>query len=462
MPSSIQEHNLSILVADDDRRMRESLRDLLNVYGMQCSLVEDGQQALDLMDKQNIDLVLLDIQMPKRDGMQVLKHIHKQFPETDVIILSGEASFENARSALRMGALDFLNKPYNPAELLSLINSLSDKRNRDDKGYNKNISSISDVEKTLVELEEIIEKEDKALTHTIVNASPAVAFLWKNEINWPVQFVSENVTKLFGYSANEFITGKVRYKSIIHPDDVERFSDEVPHDEQTIKFKHKPYRVITKSGVVKWIDDSSSIVRDEKKDITHFQGILIDVTEREMSRQKMLKNQVSLEHIAHHDALTGLPNRLLLWDRLKQSIKKIKRVKKQLALLYIDLDKFKEINDSLGHNAGDEVLKIIARRLLDNVRLVDTVARIGGDEFVVLIDSVAGMEDVKIIAEKLNYSLQQPVYWKMHELFVTSSIGISLSSNSTEDPDEIIKKADIAMYQSKKIGRNTYQFYHSR
>ena len=467
MSTDVREaQKISILVTDDNQRMRESLRELLDTYDLQCQTAANGQQALNLMANQQFDLVLLDILMPKINGIQVMRYIHENYPDTDTIILSGAASFENAREAMRLGAIDFLNKPFNPAELIQLINQVAQQRQLKQKQAETNLShnrlginSIHEVEKTINELEEIIENEDRELTNSIINASPAVAFVWKNTSNWPTQFVSENVINLLGYSAQEFITGKVTYKNIIHPDDVERVNSEIVVDEETVTFNHKPYRVITKSGLVKWVDESSSVVRDEQGQITHYKGILIDVTEAEIARQKLLKKQESLEHIAHHDQLTGLANRLLLLDRLQQSIKKIKRVKKQLALLYIDLDKFKEINDSLGHSAGDEVLKLIAKRLTDNVREIDTVARIGGDEFVILMESINGIDDVRSIAQKLNQSLQQSIHWDVHELFVTSSIGISLATDETEDAEELMKKADIAMYESKKLGRNTYQFY---
>ncbi len=225
-----------------------------------------------------------------------------------------------------------------------------------------------------------------------------------------------------------------------------------------MQFLHKPYRLITKSGMVKWVDDSSTCVFNEHGNIAYYQGVLVDVTQRELSRQKMLKNQRSLQRLAHHEPLTGLPNRILLLDRLKQSIKKIKQIKKCTALLYIDLDKFKEINDSLGHNAGDKVLKSVAKCLLDSVWAMDTVVRIGGDEFIIM-ESVSSIEDVKKVAEKLNHSLQQSVNINTHELFITSSIGISLLPDDSEDPEELIKKSDAAMYRSKQQGRNTYHFY---
>ncbi|MDX2506884.1 MAG: diguanylate cyclase [Gammaproteobacteria bacterium] len=463
MPSICQQKPLAILVVDEDLYMRESIRDLLALYDMNSVLAADGQVALQYLADEQFDLVLLDIDMPKIDGLQVMQEIHDHYAKTDIIVLSGQASFENARQALRMGVQDFLIKPCNPAELIELIDKIAQKRQLNTEKSNQAIdkSALNEVEKTLLELETIIHNEDLNLAHAIINSSPAVAFLWKNMSSWPVQFVSENVVNLLGYTANEFITGKVIYKNIIHPDDLQRVTKEVAKGDNSVKFNHKPYRIITKSGVVKWVDDSTSIVRDEDEKISHYQGIIIDATERELARQEMLRNQMSLEHIAHHDALTGLPNRLLLLDRLQQSIKKAQRAKKHLAVLYIDLDKFKPINDTLGHAAGDEVLRAVAKRLTKNVRSVDTIARIGGDEFIVVMESVSNLKDVKSMAEKLKQSLQQSIHWDMHELFITSSIGISLSPDDAMNAEELMKKADYAMYQSKERGRNRFQFFHA-
>ena len=452
-----------ILIVDDNLRMRESLSELLAIYDMNSTLSEGGAQALELLDSEHFDLVLLDLEMPDVDGFQVMNKIHHDYPDTDIIILSGKTSFENALKAWRMGAQDFLKKPYIPSELIDLIHKIREKRRLKTETADKisNHSAMSNVDKTLMELEDIIRNEDLTLAHEIINSSPAVALLWKNISPWHVHFVSENVVNLLGYTATEFLTGKVIYKNIIHPDDEAQFMEEVKKDSKTTKFKHKPYRIITKCGVVKWVDDSTSLVRDKQGNITYYQEIIIDVTERELSRQKMLQKQIALEHIAHHDVLTGLPNRLLLLDRIQQSIKKALRTKKHLAVLYIDLDNFKSINDSLGHAAGDEVLLAVAKRLRENVRTVDTIARIGGDEFIFLMESVSNVQDVKAMAEKLNQSLSKPIYWNMRELFITCSIGISLAPDDGETPKELMKKADVAMYQSKKKGRNTYQLYYS-
>ncbi len=452
-----------ILIVDDDQNMRESLRELLAIYDMNCTLAEDGQQALEYLKSDYFDLILLDLEMPKINGFHVMKEIQIHYSEIDVIILSGADSFENARKAWHMGAQDFLKKPYNPPELIELIHNIEEKRrlNSEITAHKLEKSTRSDVDNTLMELEAIIHNETLTFAHEIINSSPAVALLWKNISDWHIKFVSENVFNILGYTAEDFYTSKVIYKDIIHPDDVEQFIEEIDKVNTSTNLKHKPYRVITKCGVVKWIEDSLSMVRDKQGNIDYYQGIIFDVTERELSKQKLLQKQIILEHIAHHDALTKLPNRLLLMDRLQQAIKNAQRTNKHLAVFYIDLDKFKPINDSLGHAAGDEVLITVAIRLRENVRTVDTIARIGGDEFIVLMESISNVQDVKAMAEKLNHSLRQSIHWNAHELFVTSSIGISLAPDDGDTPEELMKKADIAMYQSKEKEGNTFEFYYA-
>lgn len=450
----------STLIVDDNSDVRTSLKHLLSIYDIHCTLAEDGQQALDYLKKQRFDLLLLDIEMPEINGFQVISEIQKYYSDTDIIILSGKASFEYAQQALREGVSDFIDKPFKPSELINSIHKVANKRDlkKQQNKLSANHTSRS-FNNTLTELESIIHNTDLELTRSIINSSPAVAFLWINSPGWPVHFVSSNVLDLLGYSENDFISRKVVYFDLIHPDDKERVISEVATDNDTTTFKHKPYRMQSKSGEIKWIDDCTSCVRNELRNITHYQSIIIDVTERELVHQDLKNNQMILEHSAQHDPLTGLPNRLLLMDRLQQLIKSNLREKKQFAVFYIDLDKFKVINDSLGHDAGDKVLSIVAKRLRKNIRAIDTIARIGGDEFILLMEAVNNKNDIRLMAEKIITSVKKPIHCKKHMCFVTLSIGISLSSNNTANAEDLLKKADIAMYQAKKKGRDQFMFY---
>lgn len=195
-----------------------------------------------------------------------------------------------------------------------------------------------------------------------------------------------------------------------------------------------------------------SAVRDNKGICTHHVGVFSDITLLKQSQQK-------LDHLAHHDPLTELPNRLLFHDRLAHAISRSSREGRQLALLFIDLDRFKNVNDTLGHHIGDELLKQVSQALASKVREGDTLARLGGDEFILLLEGVEGQYGASVVAEKLMEVFEQPFVIAEHELFVTCSVGVSLFPADGEDLNMLIRNADVAMYQSKARGRNTYCFY---
>lgn len=173
----------------------------------------------------------------------------------------------------------------------------------------------------------------------------------------------------------------------------------------------------------------------------------------------LLAQKETLYYQAHHDALTGLPNHILFSDRLEQGIQKAKRHKEGLALFFIDLDKFKHINDSLGHEVGDKVLKIVAKRLQDAIRKEDTLARLSGDEFTVIMEELTHAENALLLAEKILKVLAEAMHIDNQMLYVSGSIGISLYPKDAKDAQTLLKYADAAMYKAKEEGRNNFQFY---
>ncbi|WP_428609561.1 PAS domain S-box protein [Sedimenticola sp.] len=195
----------------------------------------------------------------------------------------------------------------------------------------------------------------------------------------------------------------------------------------------------------------SSVV-DGRGRLTHYVGVFSDISH-------IKRSQAQLDHMGHHDALTDLPNRLLLNERLEQAIKHAERHDSQLAVIFIDLDNFKHINDSLGHPAGDQLLQDVAGKLLEMVRQDDTVARIGGDEFVLLLEDIGKPENAGLAAQKLTSIFQHPYKLGDQEVRVTASLGICISPQDGKDPATLLRNADSAMYRAKEEGRNNYQFY---
>ncbi len=199
-----------------------------------------------------------------------------------------------------------------------------------------------------------------------------------------------------------------------------------------------------------WLTVSS--VKDTQGEITNYVGIFSDITPLKHSLEQ-------IEHLAHHDPLTGLPNRLLFRDRLKIAIRQARRSRYALAVLFLDIDRFKDINDSLGHAMGDQLLLEMAGRIRSNVREEDTVARLGGDEFVILINRIDSADEAEQVAQKIMTALEAPIRLEASELSLQVSMGISLYPEDGEDGDELIGHADIAMYHAKEQGLSEYHFY---
>ncbi|MFZ6646496.1 putative bifunctional diguanylate cyclase/phosphodiesterase [Undibacterium sp. TJN25] len=211
-------------------------------------------------------------------------------------------------------------------------------------------------------------------------------------------------------------------------------------------------RVYRKDRSIIWISENARTVYDDAGNIQFYEGTVEDITDRKL-------HEAEVEHRASHDMLTGLPNRALLQERLQQGIMQARHRGTRLALAFLDIDQFKYINDSLGHQAGDQLLQIMSERLLACMRDSDTVARLGGDEFVLLLNHHADGDELDSVMQRIRSSVSQPCRIDGRELTVTCSIGISLYPGDGEHADVLLKNADAAMYKAKELGRNNYQYY---
>ncbi|HID44665.1 MAG TPA: EAL domain-containing protein [Chromatiaceae bacterium] len=262
--------------------------------------------------------------------------------------------------------------------------------------------------------------------------------------------VNRAFTEIMGYAREEVLGQNPRmWQSEKHD---ESFFRDMWHALNTVGRWRGEIWNRRKNGEIlpEWLTISS--VADDSGSLTHYVGLYSDISQ-------IKRSQEQLNFLAHHDALTGLPNRLLLNERLEQAIRHADRHQTILALLFLDLDRFKHINDSLGHPAGDELLRLVAERLVAMVRQDDTVARIGGDEFVLLLEGMDKVEDVIAIARKLMAIFTSPFILEAQEVCVTASLGISIYPRDGNEPAILLRNADAAMYRAKDEGRDTYQFY---
>ncbi|MEA2091883.1 MAG: diguanylate cyclase, partial [Campylobacterota bacterium] len=264
--------------------------------------------------------------------------------------------------------------------------------------------------------------------------------------------------RMLGYKANEVI-GK--HMSIVHrKEDIEQ-NKAYALEMLNTKILNVESYLVSKSQKQIPVTVSLSVLKDEDGSPVGLIGVSQDITERKNTESELVRQKDILKYQAHHDALTKLPNRLLFNDRLERSIEKAKRNGLKIALLFIDLDHFKEINDSLGHAVGDEVLKEVTSRLKEVTRDEDTLARLGGDEFTVILEDITQTQDASLIASKLLESLSKIIQIDDNDLYVSSSIGISIYPDDGQDQQSLLKYADSAMYKAKDEGRNNFQYYNS-
>lgn len=270
------------------------------------------------------------------------------------------------------------------------------------------------------------------------------------DVNGTIEYVNRKFTQVTGYSPDEAIGHNPRIlKSESTPREVfqELWSTILRGEEWHGELLNR-----RKNGEVYWSVASISPLRNETGQITHFIANVEDINERKNA-------EATIERLAYFDPLTDLPNRRMLQDRLEQGLKRSRRQENGMALLYIDLDRFKQVNDSLGHPAGDRLLKELSRRLLAALRDDDVVCRLGGDEFAVILHDIHHEEDVVPVVNKLLRTIEQPVVLEEGELFVSASIGVSLYPKDGEDAKTLEKHADMALYHAKEEGKNTFRFF---
>lgn len=269
--------------------------------------------------------------------------------------------------------------------------------------------------------------------------------------DWKTLFSNQAWLDMIGYSRIEF--ERINLRHLMDEETAVQISRMFEDVYETGKpSKGVELRVRRKDDVIINVEITISLVRDSKGKRAGLRNLIRDVTEQR-------KAEETIRRLAYHDPLTGLPNRLLISDRLNMAIARAKRQRQYLAVLMLDLDNFKGVNDTLGHHMGDCLLQEVGERLTGFLRKVDTIARVGGDEFLILLPEIKNIEDSTMIARKIVDAFQSPFIIANHEIHITTSVGIAIYPDSSEDVDALVKHADIAMYKAKDSGRNNFQLF---
>jgi diguanylate cyclase (GGDEF)-like protein/PAS domain S-box-containing protein len=287
---------------------------------------------------------------------------------------------------------------------------------------------------------------DERMLQTLVANVPGAIYRCEMTSDWDMRFISAQIARITGYPAADFIDSRVRtYASVIHPDDRRHVEDVVEECVGRGEPFVVEYRVVHRDGSERWVHEQGRAVTEADGTERFLDGAIFDISDR-----KRLEQQI--EHLAYHDALTDLPNRALFHDQVTLALARGRRSGLSAAVLFLDLDDFKAVNDSLGHAIGDQLLREVGRRLVAAMRETDVVARQSGDEFLVLLADIDGPPEpaAERTAQRLTEALNAPVQLADAELHVGGSIGISTWTGGPETAEDLIKAADAAMYRAKR------------
>ena len=423
-----------VLLIGDDAPTVDQIRAALaeadnDAFDVEC--VRQLSEGLARLGKGGIDAVLLGLSLPDSQGMQTFDKIFAAAPDVPILILGGDANQALAKQAVGRGAQDYL--PPGHLDSYSLARALR-----------------NGIERKAVEDALYVEKERAVVTLNSIGD----AVLCTN-IEGRITYLNLVAESLTGWPREE-ATGRLLAEVFRIIDGATRKPARDPMEMAVEQNKTVGLTVncvlVRRDGLESAIEDSAAPIHDRAGRIIGAVIVFHDVSAaRAMS--------VQMTHSAQHDPVTNLPNRLLLNDRITQSIALARRQNRPIAVLFLDLDRFKYVNDSLGHAAGDELLQSVSKRLLGSIRGSDTASRQGGDEFVILLPEIGHREGAATSAKKILLSLSAPHSIGGRDLHIDGSIGISVYPDDGDDAETLIKNADTAMYRAKESGRNNFTFF---
>ncbi|MBI1396644.1 MAG: EAL domain-containing protein [Betaproteobacteria bacterium] len=428
------------LIVDDDPTIRLIAARTLATSGLRTVAAADGERGLEAFQKERPDVVLMDVMMPGIDGYEAVRALRASTAgrHVPILMLTGLDDLESINRAYDAGATDFISKPINWAVLGHRVRYM--------------LRSAETFEALV---------ENQALLSSAQQVARLGSWRWDlvtDRTQW-----SEETYRILGYRPGEVVPGLDTLIARIHPDEAEEVRAEMLALRKTGEATELIHRLALGDGSTRYVRIHTDVVRAPTGEPLHALGAIQDISENKAAEQR-------IHQLAYFDRLTQLPNRIRFVQNLSDALEQARRTGKMVAILSLDLDQFKRINDTLGHGVGDKLLTSVAQRLRDTIRSRDTLirlssgedvnlARLGGDEFCILLREMSSFQDAAKVARRVVDHLQRPIEIEGHELFVTTSIGIALFPLDGDDADTLIRNADAAMYFAKSQGRNNYQFY---
>jgi diguanylate cyclase (GGDEF)-like protein/PAS domain S-box-containing protein len=429
------------LIVDDDAMMRLLIRQTLERSGFVCHEAMNGSSALEQFPSVQPDIVLLDVMMPEMDGYEACVRLRAR-PDgavVPVLMLTGLDDLESINRAYEVGATDFISKPINWGVLGHRARYIL-----------RASQAFLDLAKHQASLEN---------AQRIAHLGSWEWDIPRNEVYW-----SGETYRILGLQPGAHVVGFDTFYERVHEDDRARVKEAFDELGKTGNFSGESVRIVRPDGSMRHVQLQAVGNADASGTMSTLSGTIQDVSELKRAEER-------IRHLAYYDGITGLPNRQYFIERLQHSLAQSRRHNRQLAVLCLDLDQFKRINDTLGHSAGNELLVAVSARLGQIVRQedivshgnapeqADTVARLDGDEFSLLLTDLAHYHDAARIARRLMEELRKPFRTAGQEVFVSASIGLALYPLDGEDSETLIKNAGAAMHFAKDQGRDNYQFY---
>ena len=437
---------LRAMVVDDDPVTRMVIVAALDEMGLTAEEAEDGLVALEAARQAMPGLFILDVQMPHLDGFETCAAI-REMPGGEnipILMVTGRDDLPCIERAFEVGATDFVTKPINTALLQNRV-----------RFQMRASHAFRDVHETLVELQTSQRRLDK---------SQQLARLgdWEWDLEMDRLILSAQAIEILGCTSNPPASSLDFLADCVHPEDRDVASKSLQEIHQTSRNVEFEHRVLDGKRVVHHFLEANEPLPGEERSVA---GTVQDITDRKQAEEQ-------IRRLAFYDSLTGLPNRHLLEDHLGKALEWASHTGTKVGLLFLDLDRFKRVNDTLGHMAGDQILREGAQRLLSSVRFGDSlgraprsassqtsVSRFGGDEFSVVLSGLRDEQDAGRVAQRLLGNLRRPFTVQKQEVTLGASIGIAISPADGTDSTSLFRKADMAMHHAKKRGRDNLQFF---
>jgi diguanylate cyclase (GGDEF)-like protein/PAS domain S-box-containing protein len=411
-----------------------------------------GAEALDkvrasLLANTPYALAFLDMRMPPGwDGVETAERLWQADPRLQIVFCTAFSDHSWSDVLTRLDVRDrllILKKPFDAIEVYQFANALTTKWQMTEHAALK-----------LSSLEEAVEQRTRELSNAniIVQNSPVILYRLRGEPAFPLIYISHNITKL-GHDPESLLNSPAWAQTLIDPRDQAKVGEAMARLlDKDAEGASIEFRLCTADGALRWVENRYVPVRDKEGRIIEVEGIVIDITERKAAEEKIIL-------LARTDGLTGLANRSTFTERLTQAYAGAQRGALAFAILYLDLDKFKPVNDTFGHPVGDRLLQQVAQRLRDCTRKSDLVARLGGDEFAILQGEIKEPANAGVLAAKIQTALALPFLINGNNISISVSIGISPYLPGSAGAEAMLVQADLALYRSKAKGRNQYHFH---